>query len=31
MTLKTTPAVAAGMASEAWTVEHLLEQSAKAV
>ncbi len=29
MTLKTTPAVAAGIASEAWTVERLLSESAK--
>jgi hypothetical protein len=29
MTLRTTPAVAAGIASEAWTVERLLAESAK--
>jgi IS1 family transposase len=31
MTLKTTPAVAAGLASEGWSVERLLAKSAKAV
>jgi hypothetical protein len=31
MTLKATPAVAAGLADEAWTMERLLEQSANAV
>jgi transposase InsO family protein len=30
MTLKTTPAVAAGLATEPWTVEHLLRVSARA-
>jgi len=30
MTLKTTPAVAAGMASEPWSMERLLRQSARA-
>jgi uncharacterized membrane protein YkvA (DUF1232 family) len=30
MTLKTTPAVAAGMATEPWTVERLLRTSATA-
>jgi transposase InsO family protein len=30
MTLGTTPAVAAGLASEAWPVERLLSESAKA-
>jgi protein-tyrosine-phosphatase len=29
MTLKTTPAVSTGLASEAWTVERLLSESAK--
>ena len=29
MTLKTTPAVAAGLASEAWPVERLLRESAR--
>jgi transposase InsO family protein len=29
MALGTTPAVAAGLASEAWTVERLLNESAK--
>jgi hypothetical protein len=31
MTLKTTPAVAAGLASETWSVERLLTVSAKSV
>ena len=31
MTLKTTPAVATRIASETWTVERLLSESAKAV
>jgi hypothetical protein len=31
MTLKTTPAVAAGLASEPWTVERLLHASAQAM
>jgi hypothetical protein len=30
MTLKTTPAVAAELASETWSVERLLSESAKA-
>jgi hypothetical protein len=30
MTLKTTPAVAAGLTAEAWTMERLLSESAKA-
>jgi hypothetical protein len=30
MTLKTTPAVAAGLASETWSVEQLLRRSARA-
>jgi hypothetical protein len=30
MTLKTTPAVAAGLASEAWPIERLLRESAGA-
>jgi hypothetical protein len=30
-TLKTTPAVAAGIASEKWTLERLLTESAKAL
>jgi transposase InsO family protein len=30
MTLKTTPAVAAGMATEPWTVERLMRTSATA-
>jgi uncharacterized membrane protein YkvA (DUF1232 family) len=29
-TLKTTPAVAAGLASETWSIERLLNESAKA-
>jgi hypothetical protein len=29
MTLKTTPAVAAGLASEAWTIERLLRESSQ--
>jgi len=31
MTLKTTPAVAAGLANGAWSLERLLSESAKAV
>jgi hypothetical protein len=30
-TIKTTPAVAAGLASEVWTLERLLTESAKAM
>ena len=30
MTLKTTPAVAAGLATETWTVERMLRESVKA-
>jgi hypothetical protein len=30
MTLKTTPAVAAGLATEPWTMERLLRESARA-
>jgi hypothetical protein len=29
MTIKTTPAVAAGLATEPWTIQQLLEESAK--
>ena len=29
MTLKTTPAMAAGLAAESWTVAHLLRESAR--
>lgn len=31
MTMKTTPAVAAGLGSETWTMERLLSESAAAV
>jgi len=30
MTLKTTPATAAGLATQTWTMERLLKESAKA-